>query len=145
MKDKSSTEWTSFNGYQYKVIANFTVQFNFSFAQNICISLDSNLVSIHSTEENNFVSDLIEKFPTNYTELTKFAWIGLQQDCNVWKWIDGSPMDFQNWKINEPDISGRKECGIICRDKSSLCNGWESWYCSKISQTITITVCKKPV
>ncbi|KIH65062.1 lectin C-type domain protein [Ancylostoma duodenale] len=71
--------------------------------------MGGHLVSIHSEEENDFVADIIghdKKFHT---------WIGLQrtEDHDVWRWTDGSAVNFTAWYTNQPDGSPayKHNCG----------------------------------
>uniref|UniRef100_A0A3P9MVY0 C-type lectin domain-containing protein n=1 Tax=Poecilia reticulata TaxID=8081 RepID=A0A3P9MVY0_POERE len=85
--------WYSFNGRCYKYI-----------------SVDSNLVSIHSLEEHNFVNTMIKSF-----DLTQaFTWIGLTDlhKEGSWMWSDGSKMDFLLFEEGQPDNADANEnCG----------------------------------
>ncbi|XP_053183554.1 uncharacterized protein LOC128366813 [Scomber japonicus] len=56
-------------------------------AQSHCRGLLSDLVSIHSSEENEAVRNV---------SVSNSAWIGLFRD--PWKWSDGSTSSFRNWK-----------------------------------------------
>lgn len=69
-------------------------------AQSHCRSLSSDLVSIHSAEENTAVTNL----PTSET-----VWIGLFRD--PWKWSSGSHSSFRLWKPNQPKYNGQ-ECVV---------------------------------
>uniref|UniRef100_A0A915DBV5 C-type lectin domain-containing protein n=1 Tax=Ditylenchus dipsaci TaxID=166011 RepID=A0A915DBV5_9BILA len=143
-------EWTAFNGSYYKVVANFTYELNAELAQEICRNLNSSLVSIHSAEENQFISEFVSKYNTTYSLLNNFVWIGMQRLSGVLAWMDGSPMDFTNWEVNEPDnYLGQQNCVFMCRSadgcisQKNIANPWEDWYCRNISQTINMAVCKK--
>ncbi len=61
-------------------------------AQETCSSLNGDLVSIHSYEEQNLITALMFNKPS--------AWIGLEQKINSfgkWTWIDDSPITYTNW------------------------------------------------
>ena len=62
------------------------------------------LASIHSTEENNFVADLIRQRLKSSEYLTRqrwyWCWIGatLNEFTKEFTWLDGTPWDFTNWR-----------------------------------------------
>ncbi|KAL6734172.1 lectin C-type domain protein [Ancylostoma duodenale] len=103
------TEWITFNvtGYQYKWDCVKPISLgsgkgaNFYEAEGKCQEMKGHLVSIHNDEENDFVADLIGSDKEYHT------WIGLQRTENrsVWRWTDGSEMDFSKWDIDQPDGS----------------------------------------
>ncbi|XP_010792843.1 C-type mannose receptor 2-like isoform X2 [Notothenia coriiceps] len=66
-------------------------------AQNHCRGLSSDLISIHSAEENEAVHDLSE---------SENVWIGLFKDS--WKWSDGSMSSFRYWLPAQPNYKARK-------------------------------------
>ena len=55
-------------------------------AKNSCLTLESDLLSIHSEDENEFVVKLV----TNYTNIADSVWLGLQLAGQVFTWSDGS-------------------------------------------------------
>uniref|UniRef100_M4B0E6 C-type lectin domain-containing protein n=1 Tax=Xiphophorus maculatus TaxID=8083 RepID=M4B0E6_XIPMA len=99
--------WYSFNDRCYKYIA---TKMTWADAELYCLSTDSNLASIHSLEEQNFVNSMIKSFdPTQ-----AFTWIGLTDlhKEGSWMWSDGSKMDFLYWDGGQPDNAGGNEnCG----------------------------------
>ncbi|XP_070821770.1 C-type mannose receptor 2-like isoform X1 [Chaetodon trifascialis] len=68
-------------------------------AQSHCRSSSSELVSIHSAEENEAVRNVF---------VSQNAWIGLFKDH--WKWSDGSNSSFRHWKPNQPNNLEDQEC-----------------------------------
>ena len=64
-----------------------------------CLSIffKSDLASISSASENDFVSKLVGN---------SFVWLGGKRACSNCKdfvWTDGTPMSYTNWKSGEPN------------------------------------------
>uniref|UniRef100_A0A8C7ZMT9 Si:ch211-282j17.11 n=1 Tax=Oryzias sinensis TaxID=183150 RepID=A0A8C7ZMT9_9TELE len=70
-------------------------------AQSHCRSLSSDLVSIHSAEEN-AADSLLSRSQT--------VWIGLFGD--PWKWSSGSNSSFRLWKPNQPNYVNSQQCVV---------------------------------
>ncbi|KAM3874389.1 galactose-specific lectin nattectin-like [Diretmus argenteus] len=90
--------WYSFNNRCYKYVAAKMIWID---AMLTCVSQKANLVSVHSPDENQFVSTLIKNFSPNQVR----SWIGLsdlQKEGN-WMWSDGSQVDFIQWDEGQPD------------------------------------------
>jgi len=70
-------------------------------AVSYCEEKGATLASIHSEEENQFISDLIDRS----------SWIGLNDifEENVWQWLDGSTFSYSKWYPNQPDDWSRGE------------------------------------
>ncbi|CAJ0952990.1 unnamed protein product, partial [Mesorhabditis belari] len=82
----------------YKVIDQ---KMTFDEAEAYCASRKSQLVSIHSQEEHDFVSKLAKN-----VDSIAYFWIGLKRNPNkgnAFEWTDGSSVDFTNWRSGEPD------------------------------------------
>ena len=58
----------------------------------------ADLASIHSSEENQFVTDLSDG---------RRFWLGGQLG---WSWSDGTPWNYQNWLSGEPNGNGAEGC-----------------------------------
>ncbi|XP_041666073.1 macrophage mannose receptor 1 [Cheilinus undulatus] len=83
-----------------------------------CISRGASLVSIHTQEE--------EEFLSTYTKGTS-KWIGLKHNSleGGYSWSDGTPLSHTNWGHGEPnDHEGREECVEMV----SSTNGTYSWW-----------------
>lgn len=65
------------------------------------------------------------------------AWIGLtdREDEGRWLWVDGSPLDFDNWDRGQPDDWGRR--GEDCAQVVPWTGGWNDVGCD----TRTVFVC----
>jgi hypothetical protein len=84
--------WSS---YQNKCIKLFEDKI-FSDAKNFCESLNATLISIHSTQENDFVLNLVQK--------QSHVWIGGKRDSNNnFEWINGNAFNYTNWSSGQPD------------------------------------------
>ncbi|XP_076593891.1 uncharacterized protein LOC143324954 isoform X2 [Chaetodon auriga] len=85
-------------------------------AQNHCRGSSSDLVSIHSAEENEAVRNVF---------VSQNVWIGLFKDH--WKWSDGSNSSFRHWKPNQPNNREDQNCVVaIFKDQGK----WNDVQCS---------------
>ncbi|KAM4634074.1 macrophage mannose receptor 1 [Polymixia lowei] len=87
-------------------------------AREDCLSRGANLVSIHTQEE--------EEFLSLYTKASS-KWIGLKHNPTEggYSWSDGTPLSHTNWGPNEPNNhEGREECVEMV----SNANGSYSWW-----------------
>ncbi len=65
------------------------------------------MISIHSAEENEFIRNYVKEQPSSSTRV----WIGLKRDSasHQFVWVDKSPVNYDNWGINEPNNVGGNE------------------------------------
>lgn len=100
-----------------------------------CFALDSSstLLTIHGSDEQNFVNDLIAK----YNGISTKAWIGLESRENAFEWTDGSVLDFQNFAEDETKEND-KECVVMSLEEKSL-GEWMYQTC----WTSALVVCQK--
>ncbi len=69
------------------------------------------MISIHSTEENEFIRNYVEEQPFSLTRV----WIGSKRDSSAsheFVWVDKSPVDYVNWNLGEPNNAGGLELYI---------------------------------
>ncbi len=87
-----------FANHRYEV---FDESITWQEAKAKCEEMGGHLVTIDSQEENDFVAKLISNKEKN------LYWIGCFVDAqtNIWKWIDGSELEYENWAYNEPNDS----------------------------------------
>uniref|UniRef100_A0A3Q1G3T5 C-type lectin domain-containing protein n=1 Tax=Acanthochromis polyacanthus TaxID=80966 RepID=A0A3Q1G3T5_9TELE len=99
------TSWYNFNGRCYKYI--LTPQKWFG-AQVHCASMGANLVSIHSSHEQTFVTALISSFDPS----ERPTWIGFNDlfQEGRWTWSDGSEVNFVFWSTGEPNGGTGQNC-----------------------------------
>ncbi|XP_047425524.1 macrophage mannose receptor 1 [Mugil cephalus] len=90
--------------------------FSWPEARHYCQSGNSELVSIHSRAELEFIRNL------NYTKY-HHVWIGLTRDNNFgWGWTDQTPVEFLNWAPGEPNTAfhpgqaGEEKCVEMYQD-----------------------------
>jgi len=102
-------------------------------ARSECLERGGDLASIHSYEENNFISGLIQST----------SWIGLN-DIEAeahYIWTDGTPLDYTDWRTvnnsTEPDDTTSQNCVRIYSDDYG---GWNDYMCDERSGV----VCKEP-
>uniref|UniRef100_A0A914Q589 Uncharacterized protein n=1 Tax=Panagrolaimus davidi TaxID=227884 RepID=A0A914Q589_9BILA len=124
----------------YKTIYNVS----FDQAQAQCQTLGSNLVSINSLEENEFVRSMIY-IGTSDIELTDDTYIGFKNG----KWIDGTPVNYTNGAVMpDPFLIEHKVldyCWFMISDNPSpeyfYLQG--QWYISNCDRVFRTAVCKK--
>ncbi|XP_034144067.1 ladderlectin-like [Esox lucius] len=79
-------------------------------AEQNCLYLGGNLVSIHNAGENEAVKDVVFRA----TNSNPWTWIGGSDlyETKVWFWSDGTKFDYSNWASGEPNNGGGTEhCG----------------------------------
>ena len=89
--------WITFYNNCYKVIRQ-SIFMERNQASNICRKQKSNLASIHSSEEQTFISNYVKNQAPQ-----KKVWVGGKRNENYWTWDDSSPFNYTNWFKNEPD------------------------------------------
>ncbi|KAL6738974.1 hypothetical protein Aduo_012467 [Ancylostoma duodenale] len=124
---------------------------NFDNAENICKSNGGHLTSIHSKEENVFVSTMAMSGNT-YTDSNELTWVGLKQvnypSSKDWTWTDGTPVDFLAWAPTQPDDSkGQEHCVELYCDHTgkdpAKDENYQRWNDMPCSTNMRSFVCKK--
>uniref|UniRef100_A0A914PZJ8 C-type lectin domain-containing protein n=1 Tax=Panagrolaimus davidi TaxID=227884 RepID=A0A914PZJ8_9BILA len=126
----------------YKILNNL----NWQDANNACFKDGGgHLASIHSLDENIFITNLIP-FNPNYHQCSNpnLAWFGLYTVDNEasWNWIDNTPFNFSDWAPGRPGDSGFHNCGLLHGTNCGASYGkWGDGMCDAI---VGYSVCKKP-
>jgi len=78
---------------------------NFAHAVDYCLERDAVLASIHSSKQNAYINDHVRKSSKH------LLWIGATDvgEEGVWRWLDGTEFNYQNWGTGGPDNSGGRE------------------------------------
>ena len=118
--------WTSFQSNCYKF---FSEELKFPEAEAKCVSVGSHVSSIHSTAENEFITNL-------GSEASKM-WVGATWDGDKWVWTDGSAWAFTHWWIGEPNDPNKEPCIGQWKERRSK---WNDVWCDLLSYPF---VCKK--
>uniref|UniRef100_A0A914Q700 C-type lectin domain-containing protein n=1 Tax=Panagrolaimus davidi TaxID=227884 RepID=A0A914Q700_9BILA len=93
-------------------------------AEQRCVISGGHLVSIHSLEEDLYVTHLVSGAPAHGLY---GVWIGLYtEDSNRnWKWTDGTPFDYHNWRADYPVNTGLQSFGdLITGDPNGKTADW---------------------
>uniref|UniRef100_I3MWG4 Fc epsilon receptor II n=1 Tax=Ictidomys tridecemlineatus TaxID=43179 RepID=I3MWG4_ICTTR len=96
-----------------------------------CDDLEGRLVSIHSQEEQDFLTKRANK---------RGSWIGLR-DLDLegeFIWMDGSPLDYSNWNLGEPNNGDQGEDCVMMlgsgKWNDASCRGeLDAWVCEQLA------------
>uniref|UniRef100_A0AC34GRD1 C-type lectin domain-containing protein n=1 Tax=Panagrolaimus sp. ES5 TaxID=591445 RepID=A0AC34GRD1_9BILA len=146
-----SEGWKYFKStdFCYKLIQHAA---NWSHAEKLCVNENAHLASLHSYDEALFVTYLASNISSNKDNTCvdyDQTWIGLSTPDNntSWEWTDGTPFDYKNWGMNEPDASGIQNCVVMwirqpCSDLNwdAAPTEWDNLQCKR---KILNNVCKK--
>ena len=99
---------------RYTFYAESQKSVDFDKSRAACNDHGSDLVSIESNEEWNFLKETVNKFPQNGTEY----YIGLTKDKHgKWRWIsNNSTVNETYWATNEPQNKNKERCAVLYRD-----------------------------
>merc|ERR1712130_1069431 len=117
---------------------------NFDDARDYCIDLNTDLVSIHSVEQQEVAEELCSSF--NHSAVKSWGcWIGLcLSNDSEWQWLDGSVSDYgfhdngtatkseYPWLNNQPD--GDEDCVHLYRGSYRWNDLWANW--------LNVPICK---
>ncbi len=92
----SASESDVFQGHRYKVYDEYMT---WEEAKAFCESVGGHLATITSEEENNFISNLLEKATRN----NYFIGATDSEEEGAWKWITGEKWEYTNWSDSSPD------------------------------------------
>lgn len=140
-KSDGQSSWVLFKDHCYNFNTyNFSV-FTMDDAKNVCQTLDSssNLLTIKSKEENDFVSDYINKNPS----ITSRVWLALIVDAKgkPTGWQDGSELDFSSWDLSNSKAQHSLDGTQLCAVMLSSSGSWTQASCSNSRSRV---VCKAP-
>ncbi|XP_022082062.1 secretory phospholipase A2 receptor-like [Acanthaster planci] len=115
------TEWNLFGDSCYFIDSSPTL---FHDAESICEARGAKLASIHSAEEQSYLSLRTSMMNTN-------LWIGLHDQSNEgnFEWLDNTPLDFTNWNTGEPNDYGNGEDCVHLRTDELQAGTWNDQAC----------------
>lgn len=99
--------YNSANGHNYYLVGGSDT---WTKAQNFALTLGGNLVTINDATENAWI---MANFLTPNPTIN--PWIGLQDtdNNNIWEWISGEGLAYQNWAPGEPNFSFERVSNIF--------------------------------
>jgi len=123
--------WIKFDKYCYLLRNSYFGTRHWSQARQQCLDLGADLASIHSQEEQSFLYSAASKGRQS-------SWIGLN-DRRIEKhmvWSDGTPLDYSNWDLKEPnDNVGLENCVemvfVSGKWNDNRCSSYRGYICKK--------------
>ncbi|XP_028678929.1 lectin-like [Erpetoichthys calabaricus] len=123
--DDCPNDWEQFNNFCYKFVKNAMTWID---AEVFCMEQrgrGSHLVSVHSDEENAFLTNFIKKKDGGAT----LSWMG-GTDCykeGTWLWNDGTSWNYVKWNLGEPNNFLIENCVLI---NYMVPGGWNDMSCN---------------
>ena len=109
-----TADWTEFGGACFSLQSS-KLEWNASKAACGQLRSGSELASIHSEEENNFVKTLLS---------SQGAFIGLEHTGSAldydFRWLDGTPLDFTHWKSRQPNERLPGHLGVLAERQDAF-------------------------
>jgi len=105
---KAPPEAIHFNGHYYLYTSE---KMKWDTAKGKCQMRNGHLVTIDSSEENDFISKMVEG--------KAGVWIGLYKSSETWRWVTTEKLLYGNWGSGQPSITKRSSrlgvniCGVI--------------------------------
>jgi len=105
---KAPPEAIHFNGHFYLYTSE---KIKWDTAKGKCQMRNGHLVTIDSSEENDFISKMVEG--------KSGVWIGLYKSSETWRWVTTEKLVYINWGPGQPSITKRSPrlgvniCGVI--------------------------------
>ncbi|XP_045161627.2 collectin-12-like isoform X2 [Mercenaria mercenaria] len=119
------------NSMCYHFIATPDVQVTFDSAQPDCVSRGGHLVTIKDNETQAELTSVLQQKAESHTIL-----IGLRRQGELWKWVTGEPLAYNNWK----DASTCRSCDCA-KLKLRETGVWEGFSC-QATDWFTAYVCE---
>ena len=112
--------WKELNSACYQLSGN---KLNWEDAEKSCQGQGGHLASVHSAEQNNFLTGLT----------TERHWLGGIDVANEgdWVWSDGTAWTFTDWKAGEPTNSGALGNNEDCLEKNYAGIQWNDEGCAR--------------
>jgi len=133
--DSPCGDWEPYKDEKcFKVFDNIVIEEE---AKKTCSQQETSatLVTIHSKDEQDFLSNLL--FKTH--KVVDAVWIGAKYSINKFKWSDDSDLSFTNWAEGSPSNSSDKACLQMIPESSSMgkwvdepCNKSNKFVCQKM-------------
>jgi len=106
---------------------------DFAEALEFCRAQNSDLVSLHSIDDERNVFDLITKYEDSKKGYRDWYWLGFNdRGDGGYVWSDGSGDDYTNWAAGQPEKTAKfEDCSIIINGNGDpIETGWYSNYCN---------------
>ncbi|KAK6180703.1 hypothetical protein SNE40_008704 [Patella caerulea] len=141
-----NSTWLYYDHYCYYLspTSGPNAKLNFFDAEAFCNANAAHLASIHSAEENGFLTSVMNKHST------VMFYIGLNDlDLAGYQWPDGTPVNYVDWSPNEPnDAFGGERCTQIQSNRGTWTDvtcGLTNGYVCKKKGTDTVPITPPPI
>ncbi|KGL81862.1 Secretory phospholipase A2 receptor, partial [Tinamus guttatus] len=121
---EKTVPWIKFknNCYSFSTVLQGT---SFDTAYEVCKNQGSNLLTIQDEDENAFILEELHNF--GYSVQMVWLNILLVTDNETVSWFDGSPLNYSNWGIREPEFDHLK--GNFCIGLRTMDGVWQLSSC----------------
>ncbi|MGN0613226.1 MAG: lectin-like protein, partial [Porcipelethomonas sp.] len=111
-----------YNGHYYMVFNN---SISWIYAKEYCELMGGHLATVADAEE----QEVVESVAKACTDAENF-WIGgycTKEDPDTWMWVDGTPFEYTNWDVNQPDYHQSEEYYIRFTNKDIQYESWTAY------------------